>query len=342
MTVLLTTDTIGGVWNFSLSLARALPGRVHLATMGRKLSAAQRLEIADFAFEESEFPLEWMPHPWEGVDRAGDWLLALERKIKPDIVHHNTVALAHLPFQAPSVVTVHSCVLSWWQAVKNLCAPAEWDEYRRRVTRSLHAAGEIVAPTHAMLAAARHIYGLGDRGMVVPNPNSYFPERSQFSTLKEPFVFAAGRVWDEAKNLEALRRVAPGLRWPVKIAGEGGELGFLEAGEIAKWYARAAIYAWPAKYEPFGLSVLEAAQHRCALVLGDIPSLRENWDGAALFVRDDRDLLAAIQNLIADPNLRNELGLRAFQRSRRFSARATVHGYSAAYEKVLSGALCAS
>jgi len=282
--------------------------------MGRKLSAAQRLEIADFPFEESEFPLEWMPRR-EGVDRGGEWLLALERKIKPEIVHHNTVALAHLPFQAPSVVTVHSCVLSWREAVKN-CA-------------------EIVAPNHAMLAAARHIYGLGARGIVVPNAKPYFPERSQFSEIKEPFVCAAVRVWDEAKNLEALRRVAPGLSWPVKIAGEGGELGFLEAAE------RAAIYAWPARYEPFGLSVLEAAQHRCALVLGYIASVRENWDGAALFVRD-HDLFEAIQKLITDPDLRNELGFRAFERSRRFQAHATVHGYSAAYGKVLSGALCAS
>ncbi len=32
----------------------------------------------------------------------------------------------------------------------------------------------------------------------------------------------------------------------------------------------------PARYEPFGLSVLEAALSGCALVLGDIPSLRES------------------------------------------------------------------
>ena len=63
---------------------------------------------------------------------------------------------------------------------------------------------------------------------------------------------------------------------------------------MADAYAAAAIYALPARYEPFGLSVLEAAQHGCALVLGDIDSLRENWDGAALFVDpDDAGALAA-------------------------------------------------
>ena len=51
----------------------------------------------------------------------------------------------------------------------------------------------------------------------------------------------------------------------------------------------AAIYALPARYEPFRLEVLEAAAPGCALVLGDIASLRELWDGAALFVAPDDD-----------------------------------------------------
>ena len=342
MRVLLTTDTVGGVWNFSLSLARALrchaQVEVQIATMGRKLSAAQRLEIADFAFYESEFPLEWMPKPWAGVDRAGQWLLALERGAKPDVLHHNTVALGHLPFQAPVLLTIHSCVLSWWQAVKGEEAPAEWAEYRRRVRSSLHAAAEITAPSLAILRAAQTIYGLGTAGRVIPN----FAERSQFPCRKEPFVFAAGRAWDEGKNLSALAAIAPRLAWPVILAGDGTELGHLDSTTMNRYLARASVYAWPAKYEPFGLSVLEAAQHGCALVLGDIPSLRENWDGVAHFVRTEDELCSAIQNLIADQNLRNELGNRARQRSLRFTAQRTAQAYSAAYSEVVSGVLCAS
>jgi len=342
MKVLLTTDTIGGVWNFSLSLARALRRevvvKVHIATMGRRLTAAQRLEIADFAFYESEFPLEWMPDAWPGVDAAGRWLRALEREIKPEVIHHNTVALGHLAFQAPSVVTVHSCVLSWWEAVKGEAAPPEWDQYRERVGRSLRAAAEVIAPTNEMLGAARRLYGLGSRGTVVPN----FAEGGVAECPKEPFCFAAGRTWDEGKNLAALQRVAQRLSWPVRIAGEGSELGHLDSGEMDRWYARASIYAWPAKYEPFGLSVLEAAQHGCCLVLQDIPSLRENWEGAAHFVRSDEDLYGAIQRLIGDLDLREKWAMRARERARRFGADATVQGYCAAYERVLSGVLCGS
>ena len=48
--------------------------------------------------------------------------------------------------------------------------------------------------------------------------------------------------------------------------------------------ARCPIFVSAARYEPFGLAVLEAAQAGCALVLSDIPTFRELWDGAALFV----------------------------------------------------------
>ena len=112
--------------------------------------------------------------------------------------------------------------------------------------------------------------------------------------VKEPFILAVGRLWDEAKNVAALERVAPRLGWPVSVAGEeahpgGGQvrpghvrrLGRLAPEALAPWFARASIYALPARYEPFGLSALEAALAGCALVLGDIPSLREVWGDAA-------------------------------------------------------------
>ncbi len=81
---------------------------------------------------------------------------------------------------------------------------------------------------------------------------------------------------------------------------------------MAGWLGRASIFALPARYEPFGLLPLEAALSGCALVLGDIPSLREVWGDAAWFVPpDDRDALtAAIGSLIASPRLLQRAGRR--------------------------------
>ena len=89
-----------------------------------------------------------------------------------------------------------------------------------------------------------------------------------------------------------------------------------------------------------GLSIVEAARAGCALVLGDIRSLRENWSGAALFVPPDnrRALAAAIQSLIDHEPTRLELARRAAARSRQFTVEAMTASYLDAYEQVLPSA----
>jgi glycosyltransferase involved in cell wall biosynthesis len=166
---------------------------------------------------------------------------------------------------------------------------------------------------------------------------------------KEPFILTAGRLWDEAKNAAAVSEVASRLPWPVYVAGESRGpngvpvelpgchlLGRLSQAELADWYARASIYALPARYEPFGLTALEAALSGCALVLGDIASLREVWDDSAIFVppRDNAQLEAALRELIATPSLRQEMARRAGERARYFTPERMAEGYLSAYHSV--------
>jgi glycogen(starch) synthase len=108
---------------------------------------------------------------------------------------------------------------------------------------------------------------------------------------------------------------------------------------VRRWFAHASIYALPARYEPFGLSVLEAAQAGCALVLGDIDSLRENWDGAAAFVPpDDRDALTrTLRRLIADEPARCMLGAEARERAKRFTPHAMADAYCRVYDTIGAG-----
>jgi glycosyltransferase involved in cell wall biosynthesis len=109
---------------------------------------------------------------------------------------------------------------------------------------------------------------------------------------------------------------------------------------MAEQFARAAVYALPARYEPFGQSVLEAALAGCALVLGDIPSLRELWDGVALFVSPDDPaaLRAALESLIRDPSLRDTLAMDARRRALACSPERMARGYLRVYGRVLSAA----
>ena len=325
----MTADAVGGVWTYCVELAHALDAEVHLAVMGRRLSEAQRAEAEVFAsVHESDFPLEWQDDPWEGVDAAGTWLLALARRLRPDVVHLNGYVHAVLPFDAPVVVVAHSDVVSWFRAVHGAEPPQQWDEYRRRVTAGLRAAHVVVAPTSAVADDLRASYGM--EGVTVV-PNCRRASVVQPGT-KLPLVLAAGRVWDAAKGIDALCRVAPGLGVRVVVAGEGEAAGVEALGplpfpELAALMSRAAVFAAPARYEPFGLGALEAGLAGCALVLGDLASLREVWGDAAAYVHDDASLAAALTAALQDP----ARGAAARERALTYTPERTAHGYREVY-----------
>lgn len=353
MRVLLTADTVGGVWTYACELAGAL-GRqgvqVTLATMGPDLTNDQRAEAVSLRGVDvrvSRVKLEWMDDPWADVDAAGDWLLDIAAAVRPDIIHLNSYAHGALPWDRPVIVAGHSCVLSWWEAVRNEPAPATWWRYRTRIRAGLRAADLVVAPTRAMLDALTLHYGPLPASQVIPNGRAahLFPPDE-----KEPLILAAGRLWDEAKNIGALARVAGDLPWPVYVAGDnrhphGGRtdypslrpLGRLAPRELARWLGRAAIYALPARYEPFGLSALEAALAGCALVLGDISSLREVWGDAAVFVPPDDPaaLTGALHELIERPELRAALSRRARRRATALTPERLAAAYRAVYEVLI-------
>ncbi|HET6522461.1 MAG TPA: glycosyltransferase family 4 protein [Geminicoccaceae bacterium] len=353
--VLMTADPIGGVWTYALELADGL-GRAGvatvLATMGRELAPAQRARaeaVPGLVLEESRLKLEWMPDAGDDVARAGDWLLGLERRHAPDLVHVNGYAHAALPWRAPCIAVAHSCVWSWWRAVKGGPLPPEWYGYARRVAEGLHAAQLVVAPTAAFLDTIQTLYGALPRARVIHNGRSAAAFRP--AAVKEEIVFSAGRVWDEAKNVGALDAVAADLGWPVIVAGDWqppdgrGEppanalcLSTLDPDQIAAWLARAAVFALPARYEPFGLAALEAGLSGCALVLGDIPTLRELWEDAAVFVPPDDHaaLREALRELVRSPSRRAELGRAARARALELGAERMARGYLQAYADVLS------
>lgn len=111
-------------------------------------------------------------------------------------------------FGIPAVVLGHSCVLSWWEAVKGEAAPASWDRYREEVRRGLQAANLVIAPSAAMLAGRFSYYGEIVNSKVIPNGRDsavFYP------SVKKEFVLTAGRLWDEAKNVAALEDIAPQL-----------------------------------------------------------------------------------------------------------------------------------
>ncbi|MFP4070847.1 MAG: glycosyltransferase family 4 protein [Desulfovibrionales bacterium] len=354
-TVLMTTDTVGGVWHYSLELARGLAQNgvaVVLAAMGDPVDADQQRcaeKIPRLKLESRPCRLEWMPGSADDVSAAGRWLLSLARKHRPDLVHINGYAHASLPWKVPCLVVAHSCVLSWFWYVKRSHAPTEWSDYAVMVRKGLQAADMVIFPTTSLLSVFEQIYGHLPHARKIPNGRA--PSRFKPGP-KEPFIFTAGRFWDEAKNISAVEKAGASLPWPVIAAGECCKpladthpignltyLGSLAPEAVAAHLSRASIYTLPARYEPFGLSVLEAALCGCAMVLGNIPFLRENWSGAALFVdpEDTKGLQKALERLIREPETRSRLAQKARTRALRLNeTRMTAH-YLKTYSELLQG-----
>jgi glycosyltransferase involved in cell wall biosynthesis len=222
----------------------------------------------------------------------------------------------------------------------------DWAEYKRRVTAGLLGSDTIVTPSEFMAGEIRREYGVnGDKLRVIHN----FSER-QPQTLrdKEPFFLAAGRVWDPAKNFALLEEAARYLDWPVKLAGKDNgaagstsflqRLGHVATPELLDLMARASVFVHPALYEPFGLSVLDAARARCCLVLADTPSLRELWGEAAIFLdpRNSKDWVEQLNSLSRDLSRCHDIGDRAFAHSRRYTAESSVRAYQQLYRDLVT------
>ena len=295
-----------------------------------------------------------MPEPWEDLKRAGEWLLEIERREQPDVIHANSYFCGVVHWRAPVLVVAHSCVFSWWHAVHGCAPPPSWRRYFDLVRTGLRGADAVVAVSHAMRHAVTSHYGAAPRRTRVIHNGSSAPLYDGPS--KEPFVLAAGRLWDEAKNLTLLERAALRTRLPVLVAGDaqppdeklgaGGApqavrlLGHVPAAELAQLRRRAAVFAAPARYEPFGLAILEAARDQCALVLGDIPSLREVWGDSGVYVDPDDDvaLAATLERLLHDAPSAAALGARAQRRAARYTITAMAGSYRALYDELVRDA----
>jgi glycosyltransferase involved in cell wall biosynthesis len=347
--ILMTTDAVGGVWVYSSTLAAALARRgahIHLLTLGpppRLHQLASLRSLSNVRVECTDLALEWMDPGGADFERAGECLVRIARRLAPDLVHLNGYREALADWRAPIVLAAHSCVWSWWQACRG-GQPAEalWHVYRANVAAGLAAADLWLAPTAAFRDRIHALYAPPHRGQVIHNGTDVKCSRRP----KESFVLAAGRLWDEAKNAGAVAAAAGVIGWPVRLVGFERDstqanvqwLGELPRDDLVSLMARAAIFAAPARYEPFGLCVLEAAACGCALVLADIASFRELWDGAALFVdpSDTRELVSALRRLSGNAALQTRLQKAARLRAQRYSAAAMADAYSRAYAEALA------
>lgn len=351
--ILMTTDAVGGVWQYASDLVAELLREgcaVTLAVLGPPPDAARRQSLPDgVRLIETGLPLDWMSRSAAEVRAAAQGIAALASSLGVDLVHCNSPALAGAAaFPVPVVAVAHGCIATWWQGARDGPLDPGFAWHADLVRRGLAGAAAAVAPSAAFAAMLETTYRLARPVAVVHNgrpPIAACPVRPPMHA-----VLTAGRMWDPVKNAAVIDRVAALIDLRLLVAGalEGphGErtafthavaLGEVPEADLAALLARRPVFLSAATFEPFGLAVLEAASAGCALVLSDIPTFRELWDGAALFAdpQDAAGLAAAIARLEASPDLRAALGDAALARAERLTPAACATGMAAIYRTLL-------
>lgn len=350
--VLMTTDAVGGVWQYSTDLARELARggyQVSLAVLGPAPDDAQRCCAAGIdgvRLLETGLPLDWMCEGADEVTQSAQSLARLADACGADIIHCNSPALAGAAdFPVPVVAVAHGCIATWWQAAKSEPFDPAYRWHGEMMRRGLLSADVVVAPSASYATTLQATYRLPQMPLVVHNGRPATAS-GMGGRHRLDAALTIGRMWDPVKNGELLDAAAGMIDLRFLAAGplcspHGEEitfahiqaLGQVPGPELNELLALRPIAVSAARFEPFGLAVLEAASAGCALVLSDIATFRELWDGAALFADpDDADgFAAAITRVHCDPALRQQLGTAAQARAARYTPAATADAVMALY-----------
>ena len=340
--ILLTTDTVGGVWRYSLEIAAGFAAHgaaVTLVTMGPAPSGGQCAEVAGLAGVEllqTTLPLDWLAENAAELAQASHALATIAQQCGAEIgpVAHAGSGHSRLARSRSSRWCIPASPPGGEPCMPPRHCRPTWHGGPHALRADWTCADAVIAPSQAFAAALRETTARPGIFMRYPNGR----RMARLPRAPHPQVLAAGRLWDEGKNIVALDKAAGELDAPVRAAGPvrgpNGAcisvhnlhlLGPLNDAALAQEYAHAAVFVSPARYEPFGLAVLEAAQTGVALVLSDIPTFRQLWDGAALFVHpDDPTALAQTLRHCCAPDRCAALGESARARAHRYTVERMV------------------
>lgn len=349
----MTADAIGGVWQYATDLAAALVRSGHevlLATLGPAPAAgkAQSVEAAGVRIVETGLALDWLAGGDGPVREAAARIAALAADHRVDVIHCNSPALAGAAhFESPMIAVAHGCVATWWQAARTEPLPPHYHWHRDLVRKGLQTADLVVAPSHGYARLLERTYSLGKTPLVVHNGREA-PRAVGTNRATAQHALTAGRLWDDVKGAGVMDAAAALTDVPFFAAGavQGPQgqifagshlrlLGQLGDRELAEQLAGRPVFVSAATFEPFGLSVLEAAQAGCALILSDIATFRELWEDAAIFVdpAEPAQFAQAVSLLMSDDTRRADLGRAAGRRAQRFTVERMAQDTAALYAR---------
>lgn len=179
--------------------------------------------------------------------------------------------------------------------------------------------------------------------------------------LRKPFILFVGTL-ERRKNVttlvEAFARIAGTADLQLVMVGRPGYgfseiqaairrqacpdrcilTGYVSDNELALLYMHAELFAYPSRYEGFGIPLVEAMSFGLPIVASRIPASEEVAADAAFYYGDPLDgeaLAGRILDALSNPVLMSELGARGRQRAAKFSWENVAGMYIEAYRSSL-------
>jgi glycosyltransferase involved in cell wall biosynthesis len=309
--------------------------------------------VAEPFYEELRVPFERLPSPRDLDPALAVRLARTLRSLRLDLVHTHLVHADVYGALAPGVRVV---------STKHNPDPFRRGSFRYVERALARRAARVIAISEAVRRFTVEEVGLPPGKVEVvhygldelPAPWSENPRLA----LRDPLLLAVCRLAPQ-KGLETAVRALTDLPGAtLLVLGEGPERETLETlagslgvrdrlllpgrvGDVAALYRNAALVVHPARWEGFGLAMLEAMLASKALVAaraGSAPELVVDGETGLLIPVGDAEALAdAIASLLADPARAQALGRAGLERARsEFSVARMAERTLAVYERALA------
>lgn len=267
-----------------------------------------RVAVANRSYARRRgFDVVW--HPWNGIFFRTDcrdvatihdvWPFVDAPADDPALAHHRQEPFLHAAARATRIIT--DSEFSKTEIVRHL---GVGDGRIEVIPLGVDSALLDARPPRVRVPAAeRFVLFVGEA-----------EARKDLSTLLQ----AMGLLPEELRATTAL--VVVGKR-PMSVTIPSGVrvdfLGEVDDDRLASLYASAAVFAFPSRYEGFGLPVLEAMALGAPVVASDAASIPESGGDAGLYFRagDPKSLASQLERVLTEHTLAQELRERGLARA---------------------------
>jgi glycosyltransferase involved in cell wall biosynthesis len=309
--------------------------------------------------------------PWRMAVLLGQWArVGFNRLVPGAALFHATEHLLMPLRGVPTVLTVHDLIfrrfpqyhkrLNYWYL--DLAMPLYVRRADAIIAISECSRRDLIAAYGVSPEKVRVIYEAAAPQFAPPPVDEVARVRAQYG-LPERFLLTVGTI-EPRKNLsrlleafEILARQGEVDAWV--IVGRPGWLyddffarleasswrdqvilaGFVPDEDLPAVNAAATVAVLPSSYEGFGLPVLEAMACGTPVVCSNVSSLPELGGDAARYFdpADVEAMVAALEKVLADGALRDEMRCRGLEQAARFSWKRAAQETRALYEQLIDG-----